>query len=317
VRPGQVGAAHVCRRGCGEWPAALCHPHGARCTVRVAPRCVRWRTWLRRSTTCGRMPARSPIWCSAGSRPPRPGGRQRRWLVPARSSTVIWPRTWGISTWRSWPRPTSMTSTVICCAAVVVTGGAWRRARCTVHSVLHRALVQALRWDWIWINPAAAASPPRVRRAELRPPTPAEVNVLLRVVVDRPLLWCLLRLAATTGARRGQLLALQWRDVDLGRGVIAFTRALVVGPDGPVLGATKTDATHCTDLDAESAEGLRRCRAAAEQRAAEAGVTLPGAGFVFSDDADGRRSTAVATGPGHQAVHRRPTCGRPAPFSAA
>ncbi|TVR24913.1 MAG: site-specific integrase [Nitriliruptor sp.] len=182
-----------------------------------------------------------------------------------------------------------MTSTVICCAAVVVTGGAWRRARCTVHSVLHRALVQALRWDWIWINPAAAASPPRVRRAELRPPTPAEVNALLRVVVDRPLLWCRLRLAATTGARRGQLLALQWRDVDLGRGVIAFTRALVVGPDGPVLGATKTDATHCTDLDAESAEGLRRCRAAAEQRAAEAGVTLPGAGFVFSDDADGRR----------------------------
>jgi integrase len=112
---------------------------------------------------------------------------------------------------------------------------------------------------------------------------------LLRVVVDRPLLWCLLRLAATTGARRGQLLALQWRDIDLDRGVIAFTRALVVGPDGPVLGATKTDATHCTDLDAESAEMLRRCRAAAEQRAAAAGVSLPGAGYLFSDDLDGRR----------------------------
>lgn len=39
-----------------------------------------------------------------------------------------------------------------------------------IHSVLHRALVQALRWDWIWVNPAATASPPRVRRAELRPP---------------------------------------------------------------------------------------------------------------------------------------------------
>jgi len=127
-----------------------------------------------------------------------------------------------------------------------------------VHSVLHRALVQAL----------------------------------LAVVVDRPLLWCLLRLAATTGARRGQLLALQWRDVDLGRGVIAFTRALVIGPDGPVLGATKTDTTHCTDLDAESAEGLGRCRAAAEQRAADAGVTLSGAAFVFTDDADGRRPWA-------------------------
>jgi hypothetical protein len=54
--------------------------------------------------------------------------------------------------------------------------------------------------------------------------------------------------------------------------VIAFTRALVIGPDGPVLGAPKTDATHCTDLDAESAQSLRRCRAFAEFRAEEAGV---------------------------------------------
>jgi hypothetical protein len=41
-----------------------------------------------------------------------------------------------------------------------------------IHGVLHRALGQALQWGWIWINPAAAASPPRVRRAEIRPPTP-------------------------------------------------------------------------------------------------------------------------------------------------
>ena len=121
------------------------------------------------------------------------------------------------------------------------------------------------------------------------PPTPAEVNALLAAVGDQPLLWCLLRLAATTGARRGQLLALRWRDIDLGRATVAFTRALVMGPDGPVLAATKTDATHCTDLDDDTAAGLRRCRAAAVQQATDAGVSLSAGAFVFSDDVDGRR----------------------------
>lgn len=158
-----------------------------------------------------------------------------------------------------------------------------------VHAVLHRALVQAQRWGWMWVNPAADASPPRVRRAELRPPTPAQVATLLRSVEDRPLLWCLLRLAATTGARRGQLVALQWRDIDLDRGVVAFTRALVVGPDGPVLGPTKTDTTHSAGLDKVTLDGLVRCHRNAQERARQARIVLAEAAFVFSDDADGQR----------------------------
>ena len=30
-----------------------------------------------------------------------------------------------------------------------------------VHVVLHRALAQAVRWEWTWVNPATDASPPR------------------------------------------------------------------------------------------------------------------------------------------------------------
>ena len=44
-----------------------------------------------------------------------------------------------------------------------------------VHGVLHRALAQAVRWEWIWLNPAANASPPRVPPAEIRPPSPDQV----------------------------------------------------------------------------------------------------------------------------------------------
>jgi hypothetical protein len=46
--------------------------------------------------------------------------------------------------------------------------GSVRRA----HAVLHRALAQAMRWEWIWVNPAALASPPRSEPVEMRPPRP-------------------------------------------------------------------------------------------------------------------------------------------------
>jgi hypothetical protein len=36
-----------------------------------------------------------------------------------------------------------------------------------VHVVLHRALTQAMRWEWVWLNPASSASPPRISPAEV------------------------------------------------------------------------------------------------------------------------------------------------------
>jgi Phage integrase, N-terminal SAM-like domain len=66
-----------------------------------------------------------------------------------------------------------------------------------VHGVLHRALAQAMRWEWIWANPAAYASAPRVEPVEMRPPTPEEVNRLLEhVALSQPLFHLFLVLAA-------------------------------------------------------------------------------------------------------------------------
>jgi integrase len=99
-----------------------------------------------------------------------------------------------------------------------------------IHGVLHRALAQAVRWEWLWYNPASNATPPRAGPAEIRPPTPHQIALLLEAVrqVDPPL-HCYLRLAVSTGARRSQLLALRWGDVDDERAALSFTRALVQG----------------------------------------------------------------------------------------
>ena len=45
-----------------------------------------------------------------------------------------------------------------------------------VHGVLHRSLAQAVRWGWVWFNPASTASKPSVPPPDLHPPTPATVR---------------------------------------------------------------------------------------------------------------------------------------------
>ena len=159
-----------------------------------------------------------------------------------------------------------------------------------VHGVIHRALAQAVRWDWIWLNPASNASPPRVAPPEVRPPSPQEVAVLLEWSRrENPPLFCYLRLAVSTGARRSQLLALRWGDVDEERAAVAFTRALVEGPDGPELRSTKTHRTYRVELDAETLDVLIRHRSWATARARSIGVELSTDAFVFSSRPDGAK----------------------------
>jgi integrase len=155
-----------------------------------------------------------------------------------------------------------------------------------IHGVLHRALEQAMRWEWIWSNPAASASPPRTEPVEMRPPSPHQVGQLLdQVKVHNPLLHLFLILAATTGARRGQLLALKWADVDFTHASLSFQRAWVEGRNGPVLAPTKTRRSHRVALDPYSQHLLE------EQWDRIASVVigdLDGA-FIFSREPFGER----------------------------
>jgi integrase len=152
-----------------------------------------------------------------------------------------------------------------------------------VHGVLHRALAQAVRWDWIWLNAASNATPPRVAPANIRPPSPQQVAVLLDWARrEDPPLFCFLRLAVSTGARRSQLLALHWGDVDEEGTAVAFTRALIEGPHGPELRATKTHRTYRVELDGETFDVLMDHRSDEEDRAVRAGVELTEGAFVFA-----------------------------------
>jgi integrase len=149
-----------------------------------------------------------------------------------------------------------------------------------VHVVLPRALSQAVRWEWIWLNPAAVASPPGVEPADIRPPSVEQIRRLLNVVrVEDIDFFTYLHLAVMTGARRSQLLALRWSDVDFHHAALGFSRALVEGPSGPVLGPTKNRRTYRVALDPTSVEVLLAHR----DRTTRADGVVDG--FVFSRDA--------------------------------
>jgi integrase len=130
-----------------------------------------------------------------------------------------------------------------------------------IHVVVHRALARAQRWGWIYTNPASLAQPPRQEPAEIRPPTPAQVGALLEFVRARdPGFHLYLHLAACTGARRSQLLAVRWRDIDLESGALSFQRALVDAAGGPVLQPTKNRRSNRVAIDDASHALLRAHR---------------------------------------------------------
>ncbi|CAB4881659.1 unannotated protein [freshwater metagenome] len=148
------------------------------------------------------------------------------------------------------------------------------------HVVLHRALTQAVRWEWIWLNPAANASPPRVAPAEIRPPTPDQLQRLVASVeASDPDFATYLWLAASTGARRSQMLGLRWADIDFSHSAIGLSRAYVDGPVGPVLRATKTHRTYRVAVDAESMLRLVHHYRRALERGSGA---VSGQAFVFT-----------------------------------
>jgi integrase len=94
-----------------------------------------------------------------------------------------------------------------------------------VHRVLRRALGHAVTWNVIVSNPAAAVKPPPVPSTEIGIFTEAQIGALLRHLNGRTLR-PIVSFLVGTGARRGEALALRWKDVDLDKAVVRIERSL-------------------------------------------------------------------------------------------
>lgn len=93
------------------------------------------------------------------------------------------------------------------------------------HRVLHGAFGQAVKWNLLARNPCEGAKAPRPQRTEMNVLTPEQVRTFLNATVNHPA-HALYTLAVTSGMRAGELLGLQWGDVDLDAGHLTIQRAL-------------------------------------------------------------------------------------------
>ncbi len=85
-----------------------------------------------------------------------------------------------------------------------------------MHSVLHRALEDALQMGLVSRNVSEMLKPPKRGHREMMVLSVIEVHRFLEVVRDDRF-YALYVLALSTGMREGELLALRWQDVDLSR----------------------------------------------------------------------------------------------------
>ncbi len=98
-----------------------------------------------------------------------------------------------------------------------------------LHTLLRKALKQAVRWGLVPRNATDAVDASRPVKKETRYFSFEQVKTFLEVASEDRF-WALYVLALTTVLRRGELLGLRWEDVDLGREVLTVRRSLT--PDG-------------------------------------------------------------------------------------
>lgn len=157
-----------------------------------------------------------------------------------------------------------------------------------IHGVLRRSLTQAVRWGWVWTDPAEHACPPVAVKREIFSPPPGAVAQLLATTYETPGLHTFFRLAASTGARRGQVCTLRWNDLDLDRNAVSFSCSLAEGPKGGLeIVPTKNRKRNRVEVDDATIDEVRRHRAVVEAQAIAAGVELAPDTYVFARDGEG------------------------------
>jgi len=111
-----------------------------------------------------------------------------------------------------------------------------------IHAVLHKAFAQAMRWGLISRNPADAVARPKPGSKSMKVLNEAQIITFLSMVAETRY-EALYYLAVTTGLRQGELLGLQWTDIDWPSGQIQVQRQLQrVAGKGLLLVAPKSKA---------------------------------------------------------------------------
>src|SRR5262245_21896393 len=153
-----------------------------------------------------------------------------------------------------------------------------------IHTIIHAALKDALRWNRVVRNVADAATPPSVAAARSGRPkvwTAEQLRAFLDYTADSSYLpaWLFL---ATSGCRRGECLGLRWHDVDLDNSTAVIARQVVALDHRVILkDYPKTKRPHLIRLDSGTVAMLRRHRTDQAEMKLRLGSGYDDGGYVF------------------------------------
>jgi integrase len=156
------------------------------------------------------------------------------------------------------------------------------------HAILTAALRQAVKWDWLASNPAERASPPGLtRHAVTTPSTEAVQRLVAAAQEEDPVLAAAIVLAAVTGARRGELCAIRWSDVDWKRRTLTLARSLTVIRREATEGPTKTHQRRDVAIDDALGAFISQRQVEQQAYAETVGVELVTDPYLLSRSSDG------------------------------
>ena len=175
-----------------------------------------------------------------------------------------------------------------------------RRTVNYVHTIVHRAMKDAVRWGRLARNPADASDPPR--GGQKADGIHAWDAVTLRSFLERTRLdgdrlhavWVLL---ATTGMRRGEALGLRWADVDLDKGRVRVVQTVIRTRGVVSVGEPKTArGRRSISLDGATVAVLREHRKRMLEERLLVGPDFHDVGLVFHQpDGSSLRPDAVSS----------------------
>lgn len=155
------------------------------------------------------------------------------------------------------------------------------------HRLISTVLEQALKEGLVAVNVAKRATLPKVERKEVNYFQPDQLAAIREALEHEPLKWkALVHMLLITGARRGEVLGLKWRNVDFENSRVYICNSVLYSADIGVYESTpKTEKSkRYIYLPRETMELLRKYRAWQDgERLRLEGYYLD-RGFVFAQD---------------------------------
>lgn len=131
-----------------------------------------------------------------------------------------------------------------------------------IKNILNSIFNVALKWEIIQKNPIKDVTVPKSRKEDIEIFSEEEIQVLLQVLEkEPPRSKVLIKLALSTGMRKGELLGLQWEDINFEEGIIKVANSLkYINGVGYMLGTTKTKKTRIITIDNSTVHMLKDYR---------------------------------------------------------